>query len=88
METKNIIFELRTRKGCRRMNWLKRLWLPDRLYRVGRMAKLGNGDHIFKYSLLRPGTVQMRCLYIQILVSMPQCSQNIQAIQIDILKSI
>ena len=51
-------------------------------------AKLRSGDYIFKYSLLRPGTVQMRGLYIQILVSMPQCSQNIQAIQIDILKSI
>lgn len=38
METKNIIFELRTRKGLSQDNWLKRLWLQDRLYRVGRMV--------------------------------------------------
>ena len=38
--------------------------------------KLRSGDYSFKYLLSRPGTVQMRGLYIQILVSMPPYSQK------------
>lgn len=40
METKNIIFNLRTTKTCHRMNWQRGLWLQDRLYPVGKMEKL------------------------------------------------
>ncbi len=39
-------------------------------------AKLRSGDYTFKYSLLRPGTVQMRGLFIQILASSPRHSSN------------
>ena len=39
-------------------------------------VKLRSGDYSFKYLLSRPGTVQMRGLYIQILVSMPPYSQK------------
>ena len=38
METKNIIFELRTRKGLSQDELAEKVWLQDRLYRVGRMV--------------------------------------------------
>ena len=39
-------------------------------------AKLGNGDHIFKYWLLRPGEAQKRGLFIQIFAFSPLHSSN------------
>ena len=39
-------------------------------------AKLRSGDYIFKYSLLRPGTVQMRGLFIHIFASSPRHSSE------------
>ena len=39
-------------------------------------AKLRSGDYSFKYSLLRPGTVQKRGLFIQIFASSPRHSSE------------
>ena len=39
METKNIIYELRIKKACRKMNLLKKYMLPDKQCLVGKTVK-------------------------------------------------